>query len=60
VTAEQRGDERAIAERDEAGDESAPAAAHGDASDDHLSDVPDGSGCAEIWEYLSEERGDDD
>ena len=23
---------------------------------DHLSDVPDGSGCTEIWEHLSERR----
>jgi hypothetical protein len=23
---------------------------------DHLSDVPDGCGCAEVWEHLSERR----
>lgn len=23
---------------------------------DHLQDIPDGSGCTEIWERLSEER----
>lgn len=23
---------------------------------EHLSDLPDGCGCAEIWEHLSEER----
>lgn len=28
--------------------------------DDHLSDVPDGSGCAEIWEHLSERRAESD
>lgn len=28
---------------------------------DHLEDVPDGAGCTEIWETLSERRdGDDD
>lgn len=25
-------------------------------AEDHLSDVDDGCGCAEIWEYLSEHR----
>lgn len=24
----------------------------------HLEDVPDGSGCTEIWERLSEQRGE--
>jgi hypothetical protein len=24
--------------------------------DDHLSEVPDGCGCAEVWEHLSEGR----
>ncbi|WP_227373671.1 hypothetical protein [Haladaptatus halobius] len=28
--------------------------------DDHLDDVPDGSGCTEIWEHLSERRGEDE
>lgn len=23
---------------------------------DHLDDVPEGAGCTEIWEHLSEER----
>lgn len=27
---------------------------------DHLNDLPDGSGCTEIWEHLSEDRSDDD
>ncbi|WP_167879973.1 hypothetical protein [Halorhabdus rudnickae] len=26
---------------------------------DHLDGVEDGCGCAEVWEHLSEERGDD-
>lgn len=26
--------------------------------DDHLTDIDDGCGCAEIWEYLSENRED--
>jgi len=30
-----------------------------DDPDDHLYGVEDGSGCAEIWEHLSEERTDD-
>ena len=25
--------------------------------DDHLDDLEDGCGCAEVWEHLSEERG---
>ena len=24
----------------------------------HLEDLPDGSGCTEIWEYLSDRRAD--
>lgn len=24
---------------------------------DYLDDLPDGSGCTEIWEYLSDQRG---
>jgi hypothetical protein len=24
--------------------------------DDHLEDVPDGCGCAEVWEHLSDRR----
>jgi len=27
--------------------------------DDHLDDVPDGAGCTEIWETLSERRAGD-
>jgi hypothetical protein len=27
---------------------------------DHLDDLPDGSGCTEIWEHLSEDRVDTD
>jgi hypothetical protein len=30
-----------------------------EADDDHLSDVEDGCGCAEMWEHLSEQRADD-
>lgn len=30
-----------------------------DDGDDHLEDVPDGCGCAEIWEHLAAERQDD-
>jgi len=30
-----------------------------DADDDHLADVEDGCGCAEMWEHLSEQRADD-
>lgn len=26
----------------------------------HLDELPDGIGCAEIWEHLSDERDDDD
>lgn len=26
--------------------------------DDHLAGVEDGCGCAEMWEHLSEQRGD--
>jgi hypothetical protein len=29
-------------------------------ADDHLRDVPDGAGCTEIWETLSEARDDPD
>jgi hypothetical protein len=25
--------------------------------DDHLAEVPDGCGCVEVWEHLSEGRG---
>jgi len=29
-------------------------------TDEHLEDVPDGAGCTEIWEHLSNERDDGD
>jgi len=29
-----------------------------DADTDHLSDVPDGCGCAEVWEHTSDLRED--
>jgi len=28
----------------------------GDDADDHLADLPDGCGCAEVWKHLSERR----
>ncbi len=28
--------------------------------DDHLQNVPDGAGCTEIWEHLSDGRDEDD
>lgn len=28
--------------------------------DDHLTDVPDGAGCTEIWEHISERRDADE
>jgi len=28
-------------------------------SDDHLDDIEDGCGCAEVWEHMSERRADD-
>lgn len=33
---------------------------HEDSSDEHLEDVPDGAGCTEIWEHLSETRENTD
>ena len=27
--------------------------------DDHLRDIPDGAGCTEIWEHLSERQADE-
>ena len=27
--------------------------------DEHLESIEDGCGCAEVWEHLSENRGDD-
>ncbi|MFW5938084.1 MAG: hypothetical protein ACOCSN_03995 [Halanaeroarchaeum sp.] len=26
--------------------------------DEHLDEIEDGAGCTEIWEHLSEQRGD--
>ncbi|MFB6162880.1 MAG: hypothetical protein ABEJ86_05520 [Halococcoides sp.] len=31
-------------------------AADAERVDDHLEDIEDGCGCAEVWEHLSEER----
>ncbi len=31
-----------------------------DADRNHFGDLPDGSGCIEIWEHLSEQRERDD
>jgi hypothetical protein len=31
-----------------------------EATTDHLDDVEDGCGCAEVWEHLSEQRDADD
>lgn len=31
----------------------------GERDDEHLSDVPDGAGCTEIWEHLAERREDE-
>ena len=45
MSADQRTDDR----RDE----------HDDYDDDHLSDVPDGCGCAEVWEHLSDDPDDE-
>jgi hypothetical protein len=28
--------------------------------EDHLEDIDDGCGCAEVWEHLSERRGSED
>lgn len=30
------------------------------ADDEHLADLPEGSGCTEIWEHLSRTREEDD
>jgi hypothetical protein len=27
--------------------------------EDHLADVPDGCGCTEVWEHLSEQRDEE-
>ena len=31
-----------------------------EAVDDHLADLPDGCGCAEVWEHLTDRRAADD
>lgn len=61
MTAEQRSDETPAGDPRTDEDEAAPApdAVDEAAERDHLGDVPDGSGCAEIWEHLTEERDDD-
>lgn len=33
-------------------------AAERDRDDEHLAELPDGCGCAEVWERLSERRGE--
>lgn len=43
-------------EETEGTDESVPEAD----ADDHLTDVPPGTGCTEIWERLSEDRDEDE
>ena len=44
-------------ERDETGDDAETEAEdEPEDADDHLSDVPDGAGCTEIWEHLAERR----
>lgn len=30
-----------------------------DDDDAHLADIPDGAGCTEIWEHLSDGRGEE-
>ena len=42
------------ADPDEGGERVEP----GDGEENHLDDVEDGAGCAEIWERLSERRGE--
>jgi hypothetical protein len=32
----------------------------GRSEDEHLSNVDDGCGCAEVWEHLSEQRAGDE
>lgn len=49
---------------DDAAEESIDEPAQAESPDDaddatHLSDLPDGAGCAEVWEHLSENRNDD-
>jgi len=28
--------------------------------DEHLAELPDGSGCVEVWEHLADRRGDEE
>lgn len=59
MTAEGR-QETGTAESCENGRREEPDDEHGDGeAADHLSDVPVGSGCTEIWEHLAEQREDD-
>jgi hypothetical protein len=47
---------------EESTDEPAQTESPDDAETDdttHLNDLPDGAGCAEIWEHLSENRDDE-
>ena len=37
---------------------SGPTDADAESETDHLEDLPDGCGCAEVWEFLSERRED--
>lgn len=52
--------------REKAGDEaggdasSVECEAREEVDDEHLDGLSDGSGCTEVWEYLSERRGDGD
>ena len=44
---------------EEPADDTADHDADGEARpDDHLADVEDGCGCAEVWEHLSDQRED--
>jgi len=46
---------------EESTDEPAQTESPDDTDDDttHLNDLPDGAGCAEVWEHLSENRDED-
>lgn len=46
LSGERRGDDRDVSDDRE--------------DDRHLEELPDGAGCTEIWEHLSERRGEDD
>lgn len=49
LSAERSSDRTEVSLRADGGED-----ADGEDTDDHLRDVPDGAGCTEIWEYLSE------